>query len=151
MVFCSSIWAFVFHRFRYLLPSSARQAFAKASVYTRRQKKIGSTCSERHKIPGACQWSSGVCIDLKAHFFSGFLEIKRKYFGIWFCSFWCGACNVIVAKCKYYCVSIVCGRSFVNILAASLLECLSRSRTAIFFEENKQRERKKKASLELFR
>jgi hypothetical protein len=45
----------------------------------------------------------------------------------------------------------VCGRSFVNILAASLLECLSRSRTAIFFEENKQRERKKKASLELFR
>jgi hypothetical protein len=33
----------------------------------------------------------------------------------------------------------------VNILAASLLECLSRSRTANFFEENKQREREKKS------
>jgi hypothetical protein len=39
----------------------------------------------------------------------------------------------------------VCGRSFVNILAASLLECLSRSRTANFLRRtNKEREREKK-------
>ncbi len=81
MVFCSSIWAFVFHRFRYLLPSSARQPFAKRAWTLGDKRKSGAIVRNAIKSPELASEVLEFVQILKAHFFSGFSEIKRKYFG----------------------------------------------------------------------